>query len=833
MIKKSSSGDLIIGITLTLISLGAYYFQPAISETLELKTYDLRSQARQNTAPGNEIAIVAIDDSSIAKLGRWPWPRSIIADGISAAAGAGAKVIGLNILFTEPERNQGLSEIANLKSIIPSFLPDNKKSKPVAEKILNEFDAALVRLNNDAKLQDAIKRTGNVVLPMYFAPGPSLGEEEPVLSAHTLTKLENPDDSARFPVMEGHSPSIPLELFSEFSPAIGHVNITPDIDGTVRTEAPLLQFQGDYYLSFAAQIARQFIGTPIDDVKLTLGKSLTIGRAVIPIDESGRMIISYCGHVGTFPYYSFYDVLNNKIDPAALRGKIALVGHMATGIADLNVTPMGHNFPGIEITANIIQNILHQNFITRPQWAKKAELAVIVFIGLFVTLLLPRLKALLGAIISLVLLAAISGFGTYFLMTSGFWIKIFHPLFLLTAGYIIITSKHFLVTEKKKELVEASAIETNKMLGLSFQGQGMLDLAFDKFRKCPVDEQMKELLYNLSLDFERKRQFNKAASVYEHIAKVDPKYKGIDERIKQLKAASEGAVFGIGQKKGSAEGTVILEGASAAAPTLGRYEIVKELGRGAMGTVYLGKDPKINRQVAIKTVRFDDDIDEASAKTVKERFFREAESAGGLNHPNIIKIYDAGEDHEVSYIAMELLEGEDLKKYTEKTNLLPLQTVHDYISKIADALDYAHQQGVIHRDIKPANIMLLKDGSLRITDFGIARITASSKTQTGAVLGTPSYMSPEQLSGKKVDGKSDLFSLGVMFYELLSGEKPFNGDSIAELLFKISNERHPSLKDKNPAIPDNIVKIIDKLLEKTPELRYQRGADVVNDIKQR
>jgi serine/threonine-protein kinase len=259
---------------------------------------------------------------------------------------------------------------------------------------------------------------------------------------------------------------------------------------------------------------------------------------------------------------------------------------------------------------------------------------------------------------------------------------------------------------------------------------------------------------------------------------------------------------------------------------------MKELGRGAMGTVYLGKDPKINRAVAIKTLRFDDDIDEASVKSVKERFFREAESAGNLNHPNIIKIYDAGDDNEVSYIAMELLEGEDLKKFTAKTSLLPVPTVLDYAVKITEALDYAHQSGVIHRDIKPGNIMLLKDGTLRITDFGIARITASSKTQTGTVLGTPSYMSPEQLSGKKVDGRSDLFSTGVMLYEFLTGEKPFEGASIAELLYKIANEKHPNAKEKNPALPDGIIAVIDKLLAKNPDERYQRGADAARDLRE-
>jgi serine/threonine-protein kinase len=836
--KKIFLSNVAIGIVLTLISISAFLLQIGLFESLELKTYDLRALLRQTPVPATEIAIVAIDDDSIAKLGRWPWPRSLIADGITAINNAGARVIGLNILFTEQERNQGLTEIRNLRTSLPGLFATDipprlrKNIEPKLALLDRQLSEAETRLDNDTKLVQTLAAKPDVVLPMYFTLGPSLGEEAPALSSHTLTQIENTEDAVRFPVTEGHKPAVPLGTFADQSPAIGHVNLLPDSDGTVRAEIPVIQFQGDYYPSFAVQVLREYLNVPLDNVTLHLGKSLKVGKAVIPIDAQGRMLINYNGPVGTFRYFSFYDVINNKLDAGALKDKIVLLGHMATGIADLNVTPFGHNFPSTEITANIIQNILHQNFITRPDWAANTELASLIFVGIFISLLLPRLKAFWGALLSILVFLGIAGGGTYLFMINGYWLKIFYPLSLVLTGYLIITSKRFLITEKKKELVEAGAIETNKMLGLSFQGQGMLDLAFEKFRRCPLDDQMKELLYNLALDFERKRQFNKAAAVYEHIMTVDPRFKGIDERITQLKAAADGAVFGVGMKKGSAQSTVILEGSAATTPTLGRYEIIKELGRGAMGTVYLGKDPKINRMVAIKTVRFDDDVDEAAVKSVKERFFREAESAGNLNHPNIIKIFDAGEDHDISYIAMELLDGEDLKKYTEKNNLLPLKTAVDYVIKAADALDLAHQHGVIHRDIKPANIMLLKDGTLRITDFGIARITASSKTQTGTVLGTPSYMSPEQLSGKKVDGRSDIFSLGVVLFELLAGVKPFEGESIAELLFKIANEKHPDLRKLNPAVPESVANVIDKMLSKDTEKRYARGSEIAHDLQE-
>ena len=344
--------------------------------------------------------------------------------------------------------------------------------------------------------------------------------------------------------------------------------------------------------------------------------------------------------------------------------------------------------------------------------------------------------------------------------------------------------------EKKKELIEVSAIETNKMLGLSFQGQGMLDLSFEKFRNCPVDDTMKELLYNLALDFERKRQFNKAVAVYGHIAAKEPGYKDIQDKIKMLTKASDGAVFG-GSIGKTGESTMLVAGSSTI-PTLGRYEITKELGKGAMGIVYLGRDPKINRTVAIKTLRFEEGTQEGILKEMKERFFREAQAAGNLSHPNIVKIYDAGEEQDIAYMAMELLKGDDLKKWASKDNLLPVEKALEYMATSAEALDYAHKNGVIHRDIKPANIMLLEDGTLRVADFGIARIQASSKTATGTVLGTPYYMSPEQIAGKKVDGRADLFSLGVTMYELLTGERPWKGgEAVGTLFFQISSDPCP------------------------------------------
>src|SRR5881394_4326883 len=242
-----------------------------------------------------------------------------------------------------------------------------------------------------------------------------------------------------------------------------------------------------------------------------------------------------------------------------------------------------------------------------------------------------------------------------------------------------------------------------------------------------------------------------------------------------------------------------------------------------MGVVYGGKDPKIGRTVAIKTLALSAEFEAEELQEAKERFFREAETAGRLNHPNIVTIYDAGEEHDLCYIAMEFLKGKDLVAYTKQPNLMAVDRTLSLVERVADALSYAHTMGVVHRDIKPANIMYEPESdTVKVTDFGIARITDSSKTKTGMVLGTPSYMSPEQLAGRKIDGRSDIFSLGVTLYQMLAGRLPFEGESMTQLMFAIANTPHPSIREYNPALPEWVIAIVDRALAKDYEKqRYQ------------
>ena len=247
---------------------------------------------------------------------------------------------------------------------------------------------------------------------------------------------------------------------------------------------------------------------------------------------------------------------------------------------------------------------------------------------------------------------------------------------------ILLTTKHYLITEKARFRSDEKSAESNRMLGLALQQQGQLDMAFEKFRQCPRDESLSDVMYNLALDYERKRQFNKAISVYQYISDYNPEFRDLKVKLARAQKLEETVILG-GSSSSSSNSTMILDPTSNEKPMLGRYQVEKELGKGAMGVVYLGKDPKINRVVAIKTMALKEEFEADELDEVKERFFREAETAGRLNHPNIVTIYDAGEEHDLAYIAMEFLKGHDLARYTKPDTLLPVPKVINIIHKSA------------------------------------------------------------------------------------------------------------------------------------------------------
>ena len=263
----------------------------------------------------------------------------------------------------------------------------------------------------------------------------------------------------------------------------------------------------------------------------------------------------------------------------------------------------------------------------------------------------------------------------------------------------------------------------------------------------------------------------------------------------------------------------------------GRYELLGELGRGAMGVVYKARDPKIDRLVALKVIASAVGLPPTEIPHRRERFQREARAAGRLAHPNIVTVYDVGEDQGRDYLVMEFMEGEPLDHLLRTRRPLPLDEVLAIGEQVAQALDYAHAPSIIHRDIKPANLLLSRDGLATVTDFGIARIAGAETTQTGQSLGTPSYMSPEQISGLTLDGRSDIFSFGAVLYELLSGEKAFPGETISTVVYRIIHEEPTPLRRLNPAFPAGLDACLQKALGKNPSRRYSRTLDLVRDLR--
>jgi serine/threonine-protein kinase len=794
--------------------------------SLERKAYDLGVQA-SNRLPDPDILVIAIDDASIANIGRWPWQRDVLAKMTERLAAAGPKVIGSTVLLSEPQVDRGYQYVQKLMSLVPPPADPSIAENP----ILTLLKEAEQDLNTDRKLAEAYAKAGNVVIPMNFRLGAPVGKPDRPLSEYVARNVIPGSFGSGAVARQAIGVEAPIEPLGKAAFAIGHLTNPLDVDGTVRSEALALQYYDQLFPSLSLMIAAKARNLAPADMKVEgAGEGLSLGKLNIRTESLLEMQTYFYKDRDArpaFPVDSFFDVYSGKIPAAKYAGKIVLIGATASGVAGTFVTPVSAATAPVLSLAHSVSSILQEHFFVVPPWAPGVELGVFLVVVLYLVVVLPRLNASLAASITAFGLAALIVAHVALMSVQGLWLQLMGACTLLLAGHLALVSKRFIVTERAKLKSDQSSAESNRMLGLAYQGQGQLDLAWDKFRQVPMSEALADNLYNLGLDFERKRQFNKAEAVFRHIHAFDAKFRDVGEKIARTKQLSETVILGGGSHPG---GTLQLNAGEK--PKFGRFQVEKELGKGAMGVVYLGKDPKIGREVAIKTLALTQEFEADEIAGVKERFFREAETAGKLAHPNIVTIYDAGEEHDYCYIAMELLKGGDLVPFTKKGNLLQPEKVASLVARAADALGYAHREGVVHRDVKPANMMYNPDtDTLKLTDFGIARLTASSKTKTGMVLGTPSYMSPEQLAGSRVDGRSDLFSLGVTLYQLLCGQLPFDGDSMAQLMFRIANEAPADIRAVNAGVSPAMTAFLTRALAKKPEERFQTGEEFAGALR--
>jgi tRNA A-37 threonylcarbamoyl transferase component Bud32 len=457
------------------------------------------------------------------------------------------------------------------------------------------------------------------------------------------------------------------------------------------------------------------------------------------------------------------------------------------------VIPSGQFVTHSEITAALLADIENDRMIIAPSWIRAMEFILPALLAIVATLFMPDRNRKEIAVLTATGVLGLLLFQALMLMGLHFRIDLGRPI-LMFIGAGALSS--YLVADVKK--VSTDAFKK----GSDFLAAGRLEPAFAEFRRCNPSETVASVMYKLSLAFEQQAKPERAEAVLEWMKRTQSGSPKSDDTLSAKKL-------------------------SGAPQRLGRYVIEKRIGRGAMGAVYLAKDPRINRAIALKAIPIEKEFEDEELKEARLRFYREAESAGRLTHPNIITVFDAGEEKGLAYIAMEYVPGIPLRSFTDPKKLLAPKRALELAAMTAEALDYAHNQGVIHRDIKPANLLYNpKEGSLKISDFGVARMTDNNSTKTGIVLGTPMYMSPEQLSAENLTGLSDLFSLGVTLYELLVGEVPFRATNIAVLMTKITTEDPAPVSSRRAGIPPSVDAVLAKAMAKRPSDRFSCGAEM-------
>lgn len=809
---------------------------------VELMLYD-RVMRATPANPAADIVLVTVDDASISRLGAWPWPRDVHASLIGRLDAADARVVGFTVpIDTSPRTSEAERLRAALALLESSDLGGSEQAQQLRS-LLGESSAGR---DPDAHLAQAIQAQGNVVLPVDVRLADTAGGK-PELPARLFPAG---DAGALRAARSADITAAPAAVLTSAVAAVGHTKSIADGDGTVRADTAALRVGEDALVpSLATAVAARALGVAPADLSFASGDALHLGDRVRPLGPALTIRPHYfAAQPPQFKQYPYWQVMAGEIPAEQLRDKIVIVGFAESALAAPGTitTPATDTSPALLTTASTVSSLTSGKVFSRPSYAVALEWLVALAVIAFAAFALPFAGVVYGALGSVLFIAILIVAEIGLLSSSLVWVRLVLPCLGVAVGYGLFLPGELMrrATSRSEDAKNASAASLRN-LGQTFQRQGQLDLAFETYRRCPLDAATMELMYLLGNDFEKRRQVQKASNVYAYIAARDPNYRDLRARRARLKDQPQTRNVPPTPvpppstppelETQPSDPDMAYPAPRHARPTrmLGRYEIERELGRGAMGTVYLGRDPKINRVVAIKAIPLAEEFEENDLEEARARFFREAEMAGRLNHPAIVTVYDAGEDQGLAYIAMEYLRGTHMSHFTEAARLLPFKNTMLLVARVADALYYAHRQNVVHRDIKPANIMFNPDtDELKITDFGIARLTDTSRTKTGIVLGTPSFMSPEQLEGRPLDGRSDQFALGVSLYQLLCGQLPFRAESMPRLMQKIATEPHASVRLVRPELPECIDPIIARALSKSADDRYAHCGDLASALRE-
>lgn len=773
------------------------------------------------TAPDSHysnVVLVAIDGRAQDEYGSWPWNRDRIADLAAATAAGEPRVIVLDVdLFEDSQQDS-----AGYTDVLAGQMTWMKN-------VVLPYDLAL------ANYRSSITSNPDFLFTNSVAIDNALGVMH--------------DDAS----LLARKVFLPADKLLKNHPFLGFDYEAPDDDRVLRRHPLLMHFEGYYYPSLALLASSLYLGVPTDMIKVREGEFIELGAArQIPIDDRSAMRLTFASQ-NSFETYSAADILSDKFDRSGLNGKLVIIYPETFGRTETFSTPVTDQTPATLVKATTMANITEGTFIEEKTHQAVVDMLILFIIGGICAFILPRVNLLYRMLIlggGLVLLININYFmlASFSTLVNTLYIALELVLFM---GAAPMLDSEFITGEKPKKKPKPARpprfVETAASVGANAESP------VRELRDSPSDPINIE---TSALDSSDKSLKTEAVSDHQAISLEDSG--PLSES--QKSAATSAAPLADETPPGLTDSGSIIESGSTPPPpakdmsledsgpltesqqvrlqrqapdikNLGRYQVTGILGKGAMGLVYKGIDPAINRPVALKTIRLDFVNDPTEMEELKQRLHREAQAAGKLSHPNIVTIYDVGSEGHLQYIAMEYLEGVTLEDLIKKKTKFNYRIIAQMILQICAALDYAHDLGIVHRDIKPANIMVLSDYRVKVMDYGIARVDSNSMTKTGIAMGTPNYISPEQLKGLSIDRRADLFSLGVVMYEMLLGRRPFKGENITSLIYSIMNHEPEKPSDVNPQIPLLFDHIIAKALQKNPGDRYQKASEVANSLK--
>ena len=771
---KKFSG-LILYVLITILVLSLYAGKYGFLERLSVRTQDGMFTLRGKTdTPSTDVVIVGIDDRSVDLVGKWPWQRDVLAQLVFAISQGEPKVLGLDL-----------------------FLPEQ----------IEEDTSGRTGL-----LAQYMYAADNVVIPMYFSLS-DVGiapEAVPDPIRRSAVGVDSDLSKTAASLISARQIYYPSPALVEASSGFGHINIDYDKDGLIRREPLLISYDGHLYPSFGMQLAREYLKIKESQLEPGKEKGIAFGNVAIPTDGRRRIRLSYRGPNLSFDRISAIEVLAGEVDPEVFAQKIVLVGLTSTESKTWVSVPAFGEINEVERIATVTHNIIHRDFLRSlpPIW----NFLIMVLIGVFCAVVLPKVSLTHRIVILLVFLFVVFNFSYILFSSFGILTKPVYPLLELAFFLLVAPAIRLKAKEKKgeKEIPKADGEPAVEEAGLALEttakepGEATTQESTQVVIRVPESEGAQD---------------GQSGTVGSKTGEMSGEESTREETAKLSMTPTPSTPSEIGS-------TPFPGGESPSFTQFGRYKIVEAIGKGGMGMVYRGTDPMLDRPVALKTIRLDFPLSPTETTELKDRLIQEAKAAGRLSHPNIVTIYDVGEHEGLHYIAMEYLSGYSLEDFIKKKGELNYRIVAKIIMQTCDALGYAHQHGIVHRDIKPANIMLLEDFQVKVMDFGIARLETTSLTKSNVALGTPQYISPEQLEGRPADKRSDIFSLGAVLYEMLTRRKPFEGENISSLMYRVLNHNPPppsSINDKTPLMFDRVVS---KAMAKNPDERYQDAEEI-------